>query len=338
MASDFSGLIPLEFARQIIQEATVQSAGLTLGNVQRMSSKQQQIPVLSALPTAAFVGANNIKPATEVSWTAPLITAEEVAAVIPVPNAMIEDSAFPLWGEIRPLLGQAIAVAVDAALFTGTGAPASFPAGGLLAGAGPPIAVDDDLDLITAIGNAMGVVENSGLDVTGHAARNRVKASLRAVRSTTGEFILIAPTDAQGTISSIYGVPIAYTRTGFGAHASSLVTGDWTKLVIGLREDIRFDTSTDGVLRNPATGAVTVSAFQDDVTIMRVYMRLGAVIGRPVTVEGGLGRPFQSVSVPAPAGAADPPPDGGADGDGDGEEGDGPGAMLATSAKPRARR
>jgi hypothetical protein len=66
---------------------------------------------------------------------------------------------------------------------------------------------------------------------------------------------------------------------------------------------MRFDISTDGVIRNPTTGAVTVSAFQDDVAIMRVYMRVGAVIGRPVLNKPdgtqGLGDPFAAVKVPA---------------------------------------
>ena len=63
------------------------------------------------------------------------------------------------------------------------------------------------------------------------------------------------------------------------------------------------------MLRNPGTGAVTVSAFQDDVAIIRVYMRLGYAIGRPVLnrPDGtqGIGTPFKSVKKAAAAAEAD---------------------------------
>ena len=310
MASDFSGLIPVEMGRQIIQEATEQSASLRLGAVQRMSSGQLTIPVLSALPTAGFITApGTAKPATEISWTSALITAEEVAAVLPVPRSYIDDAAFNIWGEIRPRLAEAIAKTVDNAIIAGVGAPPSFPVGGVLALAAPPIQAvvpPDQPDIVQAISDAMQAVENSGLDVTGFAARSSVRGALRSVRTTTGEWLVWGP-DQAGAPPQIFGSPLIYSKIAFGTGVGDLIAGDWTKLVVGLREDMRFDMSTDGVLRNPATGAVTVSAFQDDVAIMRVYMRVGVAIGRPVAnrPDGtvGIGSPFKSVRAPAGTGA-----------------------------------
>ncbi len=324
MASDFSHLIPLEMARQILQEATEQSVSLRLGTIQRMSSAQQQIPVLSALPQAAFLaGVGAVKPATEISWTSEMITAEEVAATIPVPRSYIDDAAFNLWGEIRPRLAEAVAKAVDNAIISGVGAPPSFPVGGVIAMGNPPVqavASPEQPDLAQAISQAMTRIENTGLEVSGFAGRSSVRGHFRSLRSTTGEWLVWAP-QQPGAPSTMYGSPLAYSKIGFTpAGAADLIAGDWSYLVIGLREDMRFDMSEHGVLTNPATRAVTVSAFEQDMVLMRVYMRLGCAIGRPVAnrPDGsqGLGAPFANVKVPVGTAAYDvdvtnEPPSGG---------------------------
>ena len=61
--------------------------------------------------------------------------------------------------------------------------------------------------------------------------------------------------------------------------------GDYDYVVVGIREDIRYDLSEDGVLTDGA-GAVTVNAFQDDSTLMRAYMRVGIVVGTPLGADG----------------------------------------------------
>ena len=38
---------------------------------------------------------------------------EEIAATVAVPDAYIEDSGFPLWDEIRPLLTEAVSRVID---------------------------------------------------------------------------------------------------------------------------------------------------------------------------------------------------------------------------------
>lgn len=308
MASDFSPLIPSELGREIIQEAAQTSIVLQLAAVQRMTTGQTQIPVLSALPQASFLaGVGAKKPATEISWSSQVIVAEEVAATIPVPRSYIDDAAFNLWGEIRPRLAEAIAKAIDDAIISGVGAPASFPAGGVIAIGNPPIQAmpsPEQPDLAAAVSQAMTRIENTGLEVNGFAARSSVRGHFRGLRATTGEWLVWAPTQP-GAPASMYGAPLAYSKIGFTpASAADLIAGDWSLLVLGLREDMRFDLSEHGVLTGTG-GVVTVSAFEQDLVLMRVYMRLGAAVGRPVAnrPDGsqGLGTPFANVKVPAAA-------------------------------------
>jgi HK97 family phage major capsid protein len=323
-----SALIPLEYARQILQEATDRSVSLRLGSIQRMTSAQQQIPVLSALPAARFLAAvGDVKPQTDIQWTAETITAEEVAATIAVPRAWIDDAMFNLWGEIRPRLAEAVAKAVDDAIISGVGAPASFPVGGIIAMGNPPVQAlpsPEQPDLVQAISLAMTRIENTGLDVTGFAGRTSVRGHFRSLRATNGEWLVWAPTQP-GAPATMYGSPLVYSKIGFTpATAADLIVGAWDYMVIGLREDMRFDLSEHGVLTNPTTRAVQVSAFEQDMVLMRVYMRLGYAVGRPVAnrPDGtqGLGTPFANVKVPAAALSGDADSGNGDSGNGDGDD------------------
>jgi|HubBroStandDraft_6_1064221.scaffolds.fasta_scaffold79572_2 HK97 family phage major capsid protein len=327
-----SSLIPLEYARQILQEATDQSVSLRLGAVQRMTSKQQQIPVLSALPAAAFLAAqpNAVKPSTDIQWTTETITAEEAAATVAVPREWVDDSMFNLWGEIRPRLAEAIAKCVDNAIISGVGAPAGWPVGGIIAMGNPPVQAlpsPEQPDLVQAISYAMSRIEATGLDVTGFAGRTSVRGHFRGLRATTGEWLVWAPTEP-GAPGSIYGSPLVYSKIGFTpATAADLIVGAWDHMVIGLREDIRFDLSDHGVLTTGAGAnrVVSVSAFEQDMVLMRVYIRLGYAVGRPVAnrPDGtqGLGTPFANVKVPVASLADDADSgDSGDSGDGGGED------------------
>ena len=307
MPSDFSGLIPVEMGRQILQSAAASSITLQLAAQQRMTTGQTQIPVLSALPTAGFIAApGSPKPEAEMEWSSLVIQAEEIAALLPVPRSYLDDAAFNIWGEVRPRLGEAVAKTLDNAVISGVGAPPSFPVGGVLQAAGPPIQAmpsPDQPDIVAAVSAAMTKIEASGLDVTGFGARTTVRGHFRGVRTSSGEFLVWAPTEP-GAPASMFGSPLVYSRIGFSpAGAADLIAGDWTCLIVGIREDMRFDISTEGVIRG-AGNTIKVSAFQDDVAIMRVYMRVGAVLGRPVLnrPDGsqGLGDPFAAVRVPAP--------------------------------------
>jgi HK97 family phage major capsid protein len=302
-----SALIPLELSRQILQEATDRSVALRLGATQRMTAAQLSIPVLSALPQARFLAAvGAVKPATDIQWSSEQITAEEVAATVAVPRAWIDDSAFNLWGEIRPRLAEAVAKAVDDAIISGVGAPASFPVGGILAMGNPPVQAEDSPDqpdLVQAISLAMGRIEATGLDVTGFAGRTTVRGAFRNLRSSTGEWLVWQPGSGSGP-GSLYGSPLVFSKIGFTPAASAdLIVGAWDLMVLGLREDMRFDLSEHGVLTNATTRAVEVSAFEQDMVLMRVWMRLGYAVGRPVANRPngtqGLGTPFANVKLPA---------------------------------------
>jgi HK97 family phage major capsid protein len=281
---DFSGVIPPEVSAQIIQEATRASAALQLCQTVPMGTNVSQMPVPKTLPTASWVTASGTgrKPYTDVGLKPAQLTAEEVAAVIAIPDKMIEDTTINLWGYCRPLLSQAIAMALDGAALFGVNAPASFPVGGVR---GHAAAVNAGTDAADTINKCMGAVEANGLDPDGTAADLTVRSLLRGLRATTGELILGVTSLGDYEVPSIYGVPAAYTpfQGKTGVSPADVIVGDWTWAVLGVRQDIRFQIDPSGVIAD-ASGVVQVSGFQDNVTPMKVWARFGFVIIDPVTV------------------------------------------------------
>lgn len=92
MPTDWGKLLPVNVAREVIASATQQSAVLSLARVQRMPTGVEQIPVVSALPTAGWVEAGARKPISNVEWSAATLVAKEIACIVPVPDVYLADT------------------------------------------------------------------------------------------------------------------------------------------------------------------------------------------------------------------------------------------------------
>ena len=112
-------LIPEENAREIIQGAVAQSAALSMGRrLANMTSKQTKLPVLDALPIAYFVdGDTEQKKTTKQQWDKKILYAEEVAVIVPIPEAVLDDADYDIWGEVRPRIQEAFGKVIDQAIF-----------------------------------------------------------------------------------------------------------------------------------------------------------------------------------------------------------------------------
>ena len=92
-------LMPEQVADAIITATVEASAALSLFPRVEMSRAQVRIPVISALPTAYFVqGDTGLKQTSRQEWANKFLIAEELAVIVPIPEAVLEDSGFPVWG------------------------------------------------------------------------------------------------------------------------------------------------------------------------------------------------------------------------------------------------
>ncbi len=120
--------VPDQVINEVLQEAPSQSAVLSRARTVRMSSKKTKQPVLASLPDAYWVdGDTGLKQTTKNDWDNVTMTAEELAVIVPIPDAVVADSGLPLWEMIKPLLVEAIGKKVDTASLFGVDKPASWP-------------------------------------------------------------------------------------------------------------------------------------------------------------------------------------------------------------------
>ncbi len=126
--ADAEALMPEEVSRDLLGALPEQS--LLLQRVRRvpMSRKQTRMPVLSALAQAYFVdGDTGLKQTTRTAWANRFLVAEELAAIVPVPQAVLDDADFDIFAAVRPQLVEAAGALVDAAALFGLNKPASWP-------------------------------------------------------------------------------------------------------------------------------------------------------------------------------------------------------------------
>jgi HK97 family phage major capsid protein len=286
--TDAAALIPEDVADGIIQNAVTQSAALSLFRRMTMARNQQRMPVLSALPIAYFVsGDTGLKQTTEQAWANKYLNVEEIAAIVPIPDAVLDDTDFDIWGEIRPRIEEAIGRTLDAAVFFGTNKPTSWPtdivaaavaAGNVYARGTSAAAIGG---LAEDINQTMGLVEADGFDVNGFVADRRYRARLRSVRDTTGQAI------ANVAVDELFGVPLQTVAPGLwpsGLSAAELIAGDWTQGVLAVRQDITYKFLTEAVIQD-STGAIVYNLAQQDMTAMRVVFRCAWQVANPLTYE-----------------------------------------------------
>lgn len=116
--SGAESLIPVQESNEIIQGVITQSAVLQRGRrLPNMTSRQYKMPVLDMLPIAYFVnGDTGQKKTTKMAWEKKFITAEEIAVIVPIPEAVLDDSEYDIWAEVRPRVIEAFGKKIDGAI------------------------------------------------------------------------------------------------------------------------------------------------------------------------------------------------------------------------------
>ena len=284
--SGADSLIPVEYAREIIQGLPEQSAAMQLGRRVAMSSKVRSQPVLSALIEAGWVaGDTGLKPTSGMSWTAKQMVAEELAVIVPVPEAVLDDANYDIFGEIRPRILEAFAAKIDEAILFGTDKPSSWTDPAIVPGAvaaGNAVALGTGDDVAADASEAMALVEDDGFDVNGFAARRRIRARLRNLRNIDGTPIF-SPSLTAGTPATLFGENLTYVNnSAWDDDAAELIAGDFSQMVIGVRQDITYKILDQAVISD-ADGKVILNLAQQDSVAIRAVMRVAYALTIPVT-------------------------------------------------------
>ena len=286
--ADAASLIPEEVAREIIQTVPEQSAIMRMARrLPNMTRAQLRMPVLSGLITANFVaGDTGLKQTSEIGWQNKYINAAELAVIVPIPESVLDDVDYDVWGEVRPRIVEAFGKAFDAAVLYGTNAPADWPTAIVTAAvaAGQGVTLGSKGDIFADIMGEDGVlalVEEDGYGVTGHIAALGLRAKLRALRDLDNTPIFVRTIQA-ATPYELDGVPADFPKNGaVDATKSLLVSGDYSQLVYSIRQDVTYKVLTEAVIQD-AGGTIQYNLAQQDMVALRVVMRLGWQVPNPI--------------------------------------------------------
>ena len=296
--TDAAALIPEEVSNDILTQVAGSNPLMQLARrLPNMSRAQLRMPVMSALATAYFVtGDTGLKQTSEVNWENKYINAEELAVIVPIPQAVLDDADYDIWGQVRPELVTAFNAAIAGAVLYGTNIPASWTtalgAAGIVAGstaAGHTLslaAYTDTYEAILAetpagVDGVYMVVEGDGFMVTGNVAHISMKGILRNTRDANG--LPIFKTSMQDvTRYELDGAPVVFPTDGSMVAASSLmISGQWDQLVYAMRQDISYKILDQAVIQDGA-GSIVYNLAQQDMVALRAVIRLGFALPNPI--------------------------------------------------------
>lgn len=286
--TDAEALIPEEISKEIIQSVPQASAVMALARkLPNMGRKQKRLPILAALITAYFVnGDTGMKQTSKMAWDNKYIDAEELAVIVPIPEAVLDDTDYDIWGEVKPRMVEAFGVAFDQAVLYGTNAPSVWPDDILTAAtaAGHTFTLGTGVDIyedILGTDGTLALVEQDGFNVTGHIAALTMKARLRGLRDANGVPIFLRSMQEK-TRYELDGAGVEFPLNGaVDAAQSLLISGDWQQLVYSMRQDITYKVLTEAVIQD-AAGNIIYNLAQQDMVALRAVMRLGWQLPNPI--------------------------------------------------------
>ena len=289
--ANLSGLIPEPVAREIMQGAVENSAVLRVGRrLPNMTANTQSINVLDMLPTAYFVdGDTGFKQTSSQAWTKKKLYAEEVAVIIPIPEAVLADSNYDIWGEVRPRISEAMGKVIDQAILFGVGAPSTWRDSIYETADDASMIVEydegtDDLyQKLLGVDGLLAEVEENGYNVTRILSDISMRAKLRGLVDDNKQPIFMA-TMQQGANYALDGTPLDFPMNGaWDKEKALMIAGDFSQLVYSIRQDVTFKLLDQATIVDPTTKEVVYSLAQQDMVALRAVMRLGWEIPNPVS-------------------------------------------------------
>lgn len=284
LGGEGSVLLPEQYSSEIVKAVPKASVLMTRGRHVTMSSKVRTQPVMNLFPSAYWVdGDTGIKQTTKEAWKGLSMTAEELAVIIPVPEAVIADANIDVFSEIVPAAVESFGVKIDQAGIFGVDKPASWSqslySGAVAAGNTVTKGTGTDLaDDIAAMGEKMA---EEGYTINGFASEPGLQWKLRRLRTTDGDPIYQTNLSQTGE-SGIYGLPLNEVDNGAWDSTKAIMLGaDWSNVIVGVRQDITMKWLDQAVISD-ANGAVVLNLAQQDCVALRLVMRVGFCVANPI--------------------------------------------------------
>lgn len=307
--ADAEAIIREQVVSTIFQDAPKQSVFMSMARkLPNMTSNQTRMRILDFLPTAYWVdGDTGMKQTSKQAWDNVFMNAAELAVIVPIPEAVLDDAEFDIFGEITPRVNEAIGQRVDSAIIFGANRPANWQNDivTLARQAGNNVSVGsnpDYYDLLLGENGVISKVEEDGFMATGALASMSMRAKLRGIRAADGS--LIFKSDMQGSTNyALDGAPMYFPQNGaYDNSIAQLIVGDFKQAVYSIRQDVTVKILDQGVIQDPITKEIVYNLAQQDMVALRIVFRMGWALPNPATRmdKDRVGCPFAYLEPASP--------------------------------------
>lgn len=270
-ASDGGVLVPENLYNEIIP--LLRQTGITrsLGAIEiPLPNGNLTMPKQTGAANFTWVGENKPIGNSKITMGNIKLSAKKLAGIIPISNELLADASIAADRFIRDEIVSGIAESEDITALYGTGTE-NAPKGITVACAANKVAVDSELTaetIYTLVGKMLSV------KLTNPALAWRIPgvlwAKIYGMQTASGSFIFRDEMN-KGTLC---GYPFKIDnniKVGTDANGKTQIfLGDWKHFLIGSASALQISISTDASYKD---GSTVVSAFENDLTLMRAIIR-----------------------------------------------------------------
>lgn len=276
--NDAEALIPEAESREIMQGVASKSIAMQLfKKLPNLSTKVQKMAVLSALPVGYWVnGDNGQKKLTKQVWANKYLTAEEIAVIVPISEAVLDDAEYDIWGETKPRIIEAFGKVFDDAVISGVNKPASYPSAIITAAEDAGYTFAKTSSFFADCNKALDLVEGAGYTANGILGGALLNSKFRNLVGTDGHPV---------TGSDIQALPRYRMLNGaFDNSTIDFIVGDFSQAVYALRQDITWKLLTESIIQDPSDNSILYNLGQNDMVALRAVMRIAYQLPNPVNL------------------------------------------------------
>ena len=272
--------LPADVSQEILQKAQEDSAIMSLARRIALPGRGASINVITADPTAAWVGETEAKPVSDPGLSTKLMTAYKLAVIVPFSKEFVRDVA-GLYDALIERLPRALGLKFDQTVVGGAAPGANFDV--LAACTGQTLTPTSPGTVYGSLVAAATDIAEHGGDMNGIALSPAGKGVLLANVDGDGRPLFINSA-AEGAIPYVLGAPVRISKGAYKAGAASSgstpttpnivgVAGDWSQAMYGTVSGVEITYSEDATLTDG--NSQTFNLFQNNMIAVRAEIEIG---------------------------------------------------------------
>lgn len=267
--------LPADVTDEIIAKVQEQSAIMRLARQITLPGRGVSIPVITADPTAAWVGETAAKPVSNSGLSAKVLRPYKIAVIETFSKEFTRDAA-ALYDALIARLPLALAKVFDATVIGAVNKPGSDFDNLAAATAQSILPGTDGTGTYAGLVAADTDIAAAGGIMNGLALSPQARGILLSAVDSTGRPLFLNSA-TEGAVDRVLGAPVAMNKALYKAGTSSVpavvgIAGDWTQAVYGTVNGVEISITDTATL---TSGDDTINLWQQNMVAVRAEIEVG---------------------------------------------------------------